>query len=139
MSKSWAFPAAILAGFVLLAVAVFFGLQKSALKVGVVDLQRIKYESETGKKIIREIEEKQAEIQDEIIKAREKKDQEAETKLRQEFEEYVQNRSDEFQKQVDNLIRKTAKEKGLKAVFPKPVISYAEKLTDLTDELLKAL
>lgn len=132
--NSWVLPGAILLGFIILAIVVFIAANNMVFKVASVDMDKIIKESELGQKINKELQNKVTELRSKLQLA---KTTEEKQQVELELTNFRNQKQQEFVNQVKNIIKKVAKQKGVKAVSSPQVFLYSE--IDLTDEVIKEL
>lgn len=132
--NSWVLPSAILLGFIILAIVVFIAANNMVFKVASVDMDKIIKESELGQKINKELQNKVTELRSKLQLA---KTTEEKQQVELELTNFRNQKQQEFVNQVKNIIKKVAKQKGVKAVSSPQVFLYSE--IDLTDEVIKEL
>lgn len=137
--KSWIYP--LLAGVVviLLALSLYFSFQAASFSIGIVDIQKVMNESQTGKQFKDEINAKRNEFAAKAQQAQQAKDQVKLAQINNEFSTYVKDKEDEFSKLMDKKIAGIAQKKHLKAVFPSNFVRYATKTEDITNTVIDAM
>ncbi|HYH03988.1 MAG TPA: hypothetical protein VEC37_12860 [Bacillota bacterium] len=132
--KNILLPISILVGCLLIAGAVFFAAGNFGYKMAFVDMESVIQKSELGKQINKQLESKGKELQGKLQLA---KTDEEKNQIRYEFDKFKSDKQQEFYKKVKDIIGKTAKQKGVKAVPRPEMFIYCE--TDLTEDVIKEL
>ena len=132
--NSWLMPVAVLIGFIVLAVVLFFTMNNMAFKVATIDTDKIIKESELGQKINKELQSKIVELRQKLQLA--KTDAEKQ-QIEVDLSNFRTEKQREFTDEVKVIIKKVAKAKGVKAVSNPQVFLYSD--IDLTDDVIKEL
>lgn len=137
--KSWIYPVLAVVGVVLLGLSLYFSMQAATFNIGIVDIQKVMNESQTGKQFKEEINAKRNEFAAKAQEAQQAKDQVKMAQINNEFSTYVKDKEDEFSKLMDKKIDQIAKKRHLKAVFPSNFVRYANRSIDVTNEVIDAM
>jgi Skp family chaperone for outer membrane proteins len=124
----------ILLGFIILAGVVFYTLQSTNDKVAIVDMSKVLEQSEIGKKIKKDVENKGKELQ---AKGQLAKTDAEKSQISYEFEKFKNEKLHDFTEKVKKITAVTAKKKGIKTVSRPDMYIYCEE--DLTDEVIKQI
>jgi Skp family chaperone for outer membrane proteins len=124
----------ILLGFMILSGTIIFALQNNSDKVAIVDMTKVLEQSQMGKQIKKEVENKGKELQ---AKRQLAKSDAEKSQISYEFEKFKNDKLQKFTEQVKQITADTAKQKGIKAVARPEMYIYCEE--DLTDEVIKRI
>jgi Skp family chaperone for outer membrane proteins len=132
-SSMWV-AGAILLGFMILSGVLFFTLKSSGDKVAIVDMSKVLEQSQWGKEIKQEVENKGKELQ---AKGQLAKTDAEKSQISYQFEKFKNERLQKFTEKVKQVTADIAKQKGIKAVSRPDMYIYCQE--DLTNEVVKKI
>lgn len=132
--QPWIIAGAILLGFVILTLGLYFALSSSAVEYATIDTDKVAEKSKLSEKINQELQSKRDEIRTKISQATTAAEKQ---QLELEFEKFRLEKNREFIGEVKKAIAAVSSRKGIKLVASPQAFLYAE--NDLTDEVIKEL
>ena len=141
--KPWFYPTLAVLGVIFLLLAAFFSIMTyyvgPTIRIGTIDVQKVTTDSQLGKEFRNDILAKRNEIGAKIKKAQQDNDEQAAMNLNNEFNQYVENKHNEFADLMNKKVAELAKKRKIVAVFPGNLVNYAGKAVDITDDVINAL